>query len=371
MRLLAELLGEGGLPSDTTFNYAGNRELGLKDLLAEADRLDRPVRIDHDFYVTRSGSLYFCMQRLDPKARDSEQRVKAWDKFVKAEFGEHDDYLALCEEDELPEGRNLPFFDVYGDSPDAGVLSFGAFLQRFATTAETWVAFVTTQDPIEAKRIDFKRIEMYFAVLTDPDAPMVTHMGISRSFAYLNQAVQDEEVVVHRNLAMRLHGYAAAVMRCHAPDKVYQITGPLDSMRAIMKKEPGLRGHLFSGTTRDWAEVGWAMENPNKELKDASATELDSLEACLSVDPTMTPIRLRGTVKYDKSGSNDQLSGSVTILDKAREKEIYFMDLDQKLARCNGKTFSGDQIGRFAWFHCIELDDPVVLNLAALDRSWY
>ena len=358
LRLLAQLIKNGDLPGDLTIPYRDQRTLGAKDLLAEADRLDRPVRIDDHLYVTRSGPVWLCMQRIDAGAGQAEA-ARAWVDFVKKEHDELEEYYERMEAKDFPKDRRLPTFGGENDA-EVGVAlySFEASLQDFLQTSEVWVAFISTAPVTRATDVDFGKVEMFTAILTDPDAPMYDLMGISRSFSYLNQVAEEgSKLEVHRHLSMRLHGYAAAVMRARDPNKLYQIISPVPKMEEIMRT--ALHGQFYDGTTQDLALEAWRKAHPEtKELP--SASELNQIESTIRLGQDMTPIRRAASSK-----------AMIALLDKSRTKAIYAIDLENQLAFCNNKAFTGDEVMRFGWMHTVELDSPMVVDLDVLEALWY
>lgn len=96
---------------------------------------------------------------------------------------------------------------------------------------ELFVAYVTNQEPKRSFNLsDLSNIEISVGVLTHPEAPFQTHIGIARGMKYIVSRKES-----HRNLATSLHCFSAKAMQLAHPGKVYMITTPMTKMSEILK----------------------------------------------------------------------------------------------------------------------------------------
>lgn len=228
----------------------------------EPDVSVRVKRVSETLYLGKKESnVYFVMERIDRSVPNVDARLAFWQQYAKEEHNNHTEYKRKWSEGLLPKGKGFLVFQDRSESLTAGLTSFQTSLNKYSLDNELWIAYVSTK-PIEtAGEVTPNDIEMVVTVLTDKEAPMVTHMGIGRSFHYLLKALQADQVResvkhfsekelqefgiiiptedkfnLHRHLSMELHSFAAQVMRSRDPKKLYMITSPAPKMREIMCK---------------------------------------------------------------------------------------------------------------------------------------
>lgn len=102
---------------------------------------------------------------------------------------------------------------------------FGAMSMR----KYAWIAYASNTSRLshQLDRDFMNHIEMSFVVTIEPNTPLTNHMGISRNPMYQGAS--------HKNLALRLHGFAARMSKSIDDSKIYMATCPLPKMRSILE----------------------------------------------------------------------------------------------------------------------------------------
>lgn len=188
--------------------------------------------------------LYFVMERIDkevPNKREvyslfkllepQESKIRFWKDYYKEQDIAFEKYKKL----EI-KGEKLDF---------SGFAGFYKSLE-FYKDNELWISYASIKKIKDIDTVKMEDIELSFAVMTTDKAPMVTHMGISRSFIYiLNHLDDPEKYKYHDRISIPLHSFAAKVTLYRYPEKLYMITVPVSKMATIMLKS--LPGHVYQG----------------------------------------------------------------------------------------------------------------------------
>lgn len=94
-----------------------------------------------------------------------------------------------------------------------------------------WIAFATRKNPHDGLNLE-KDVEISLAVITDNQSPITTHAGIFRNSNYF-----DLRSCGHINVAMQLHGFAAAVTKTLYKRKMFMVTNGISIMKNLLEKE--------------------------------------------------------------------------------------------------------------------------------------
>ena len=200
------------------------------------------IKVNDSLYKAFKNGVWFVMERLVP---GDEERINFWIKFIDEEEYYNRRYLYTyynMEEnnEEWPLKEGFIPVERRGSNVIAGLSMFKDVIKDFRKHSELWVAFVSLVDVNNIEEIIYDNIEMYVSVITDPDFPITTHMGINRSTKYLFDAInkwRKEKInILHRNLSMTLHSFAAKVINTKYNDKLYMITAPATEMFHIFQK---------------------------------------------------------------------------------------------------------------------------------------
>ena len=214
--------------------------------------------------------LYFVMERIDHAIPHSAVRLDFWKDYAYQERENHNAYREKWARGAIPPHKGFLMFKGKESSLISGLTSFDKSL-KYNSNSELWMAFTSTKPITTAEQIRFDDIEMVMPVMTaTPDmtgkgAPMISFMGISRSFHYLLRAIdaenrrdaitrctpevpkllEEDEFKVHPGLAMRLQSMAAKVMKLRNPNLLYMINSPVETVRNITVKT--FPGHVYVG----------------------------------------------------------------------------------------------------------------------------
>lgn len=231
---------------------------------------------DYLYIGKKEDGLYFVMERIDEAVPNSESRLQFWRNYVKSENSGHGNYKKAWSQRDGNLPRGFLLFPGRAGRLDDGLYSFEESLNKYYTNNELWVAYVSTLEPKKADDIQADNIEMAVSIMTNPEAPMVVHMGISRSFNYLLNALDEVEketqkrkFPLHKDLAMGLHSFAAKVMLLRDPQKIYMVTSPVPMMRDIMTKAIS-KDHAFVGNGRTEAERIYEAQEKSEDVKELS-----------------------------------------------------------------------------------------------------
>ena len=190
---------------------------------------------DYLYTGQRKDGVYFVMERIDAAVPNSEKRLNFWDTYISSEYNKHGDYRCLWANKNgiLPKG--FLTFSSRDASLTDGIYSLRTSLEEFYKDNELWIGCACIKDIKDPADLEESDIEMLVSVMTHPDAPIVEHMGISKSFRYLlNAYYAREEYPLHTDLSMSLHSFAAKIMNIRYDNKIYMITAPVPAMRNIM-----------------------------------------------------------------------------------------------------------------------------------------
>lgn len=131
----------------------------------------------------------------------------------------------------------------------------------FRNSGDLWVIYAYTSEhfpTLEERRTD--HIEMAFILLTTPESPFSSHMGISRGMVHLYfSQKQPQNYPSHRNISVDLHAFSARFVQEHylpaegVREKKWMITVPIKGMYEILMKSglPSDAVHLGDNDFRD------------------------------------------------------------------------------------------------------------------------
>lgn len=264
--------------------------------------------------------IHFVMERTDTNVPNS--RIRFWREYVKAENENFSWYANMCFRGEVPRGKGFLIQNPMTAPLNSGMYSFESSVNNHSLDNQLWIAYTSTKDIEKAEDITRDEIEMAVTVLTDKDSPMVTHMGIGRSYHYLLGAAEalrkgKDGFKLHSNLSMFLHSFAARVIRMTDPEKLYMITSPIPAMRHIMLK--ALPQHAYMGSTFHKA----------RELRDSmpKSAEYQSMMAALQ------------KLDEEKKCSREQINSLDDDTLEAQQKE-------EELTKARNEK---DQLSRTLW----------------------
>lgn len=354
--------------------------------------------------------LYLVMERIDTVVPDS--RLPFWKYYIQREWINHDTYKGEWQNGNIPNNKGFLQFLNRSHRLVDGLTSFDTSVNYYNSNNELWIAYTSTKPIIKADEITFDDMEIVMPIMTDKDAPMVTYMGISRSFHYLLNAVKTEneritakrmsafgyskeellrfgipedgipedKFKVHPRLAMSLQSMAAKVMRIRDEKKLYQINAPISTMRNLMLK--ALPNHAY---VRD-LDAATAL---HKKMKDSGELFLSSLlekqtqtiskkynllrETSLEKDNDLL-IKMQKIKNdlsyqswaqkkkeidelYEKTAETVQqqspfkkIGETIQIFDKER-KVVFEHNSKLKTIFVNNQTIVGDETNRYDWFY--------------------
>lgn len=230
---------------------------------------------DYLYIGKKSDDLYLVMERIDDGVPGAQSRQKFWNTYYNYENKHYArDYLLKWVEGYVPKNEGYLQYkgsrDSFSRQFHSGLVSMGESFQ-YKTDSQLWVAYATCVPIAQASDIDGKGevIEMVLPVMTSPDAPMTTHMGINRSFGYMLDKLKGQDRTIHRGISMDLHSFAAKCILDQTPDKQYMISAPVPEMTRIIEKSmPGgeEKLQLFIGTAIDIIE-SWLKNREKGDLK--------------------------------------------------------------------------------------------------------
>lgn len=288
-------------------------------------------RVNPALYTARHKTgVWLGMERLTGEG----SRLNFWRNWVRSEYGGglgkgyHSDYKRkwMDANGHLPEG--YPKFLARDHNLDTGLYSFQRALGNVSLIEEFWVAFACQNEIQDAADITNDQIEMVVTVSTDRDAPMVTHMGISRSFQYLLNALkvhdrrdlleyigpdkfkerygpclpQETDYKIHKDLSLIVHSFAAQVMLVEFPHKLFMITTPAEVMRNIfLKKFPGL---AFEGdNVQKASKEHWKLNYEDRDTQVLLSSKIQGRIAKLYEEKLDIGVKIR-LLKDKKDPSN-------------------------------------------------------------------
>lgn len=251
-----------------------------------------------------------------------------------------------------------------------GLYTFNENLKEFSKNNELWICYATPRKISKAQDINKDQVEIAVTVLTTPEAPMTTHMGISRSFKYLLNASEemhlrqilndasDEDLKkynfqrptsqinypLHRNLAMQIHSFAAKVMKLRDPKKIYMINSPTPPMRTIMKK--ALPNKTFVGDNVSMAKE--IVDQSSSLSRSDRRKEIAKVANEIKFNKESSPIR-----KTLNPGADNLLPEVLQIYNKNRNQVVFEYrkkDNNQEAVIIGKEKFTGPDVKRFNWF---------------------
>lgn len=367
----------------------------------------------HLYIGQKEPGLYFVMERIDTAVPDS--RLPFWKEYIAAEWKNHDLYKKEWTMEHVPQGKGFLVFKSRDHILRDGLTSFDKSVKYYNSNNELWIAYTSTKIITKADDTTFDDIEMAMPVMTDPDAPMVTYMGISRAFHYLLEAIKsknENNFKVHPGLAISLQSMAAKVMRIRDERKLYQINAPVPAMRNIaLQKLPDhvyigdnlqIAKHMHqkmtdSGTVFKSKDIGdiqkrlleeidlWLTEESTLEeflsaytgdyhsrsdlrklwpkIKEMKAEDIDILVKTKKAECAALGKQRKATTKQElhelaknlkmtpQTSPIKQLGKKVQIFDKDRKNIIFEHDKVSNIIIVNNKTLEGDATNRYNWFY--------------------
>lgn len=220
--------------------------------------------------------LYHIMERIDTAVPGS--RLAFWQDYITRERKNHNEYKKLWAEGRLPKGKGFLQFESRECSLIDGIGSFEKSVNQHNSNNELWIAFTSSKSIQDANEITFDDIEIAVPVMTDKDSPMVTPMGLGRSFHYMIKAAESEKHIqnildllkrhnkekliefgysesdlripenkfkVHPGQTMDILSFMAKVMKIRDENKTEMIHAPVPAVRNILLK--ALPDHVYVG----------------------------------------------------------------------------------------------------------------------------
>lgn len=220
--------------------------------------------------------LYHIMERIDTAVPGS--RLSFWQDYISRERKNHNEYKKLWAEERLPKGKGFLQFESRECSLIDSIGSFEKSVNQHNSNNELWIAFTSSKSIQDANEITFDDIEIAVPVMTDKDSPMVTPMGLGRSFHYMLKAAESEKHIqnildllkrhskekliefgysesdlripenkfkVHPGQTMDILSFMAKVMKIRDENKTEMIHAPVPAVRNILLK--ALPDHVYVG----------------------------------------------------------------------------------------------------------------------------
>ncbi|MBT6528501.1 hypothetical protein HOL34_00100 [bacterium] len=203
-------------------------------------------KISNDLYESKiEDDLYFVMERLSHKNHYKwEMLIKEWMRLLRL------DYKGL-------EKMNLD-----------GVGSFLISIKYF-DSADVWIAYASNKFVKTPRNFNEETVEMAMTVTTSSDAPLTTHMGISRS-PFFQATYLRKNKKQHKRISAKLHSFAANVSIMRDASKKYMITRPAPKMRELLGKAFPNNSYIGDSHVRnlrkDYIKNKGYIENPNKHF---------------------------------------------------------------------------------------------------------
>jgi hypothetical protein len=269
------------------------------------------ARLSPRVYVSRKGGLTYVAERID----------LPW---IRVKMDDYDEYYFTP-----PPNEALEFWYQFAKEEkklshrpelksrvksDEGLSMFADRINQFhdGNKNESWVVYATPADVTDATtRPRPSDIEMYVSVTTDDDAPMVTHMGIQRSFQYA--AVSGH--TSHRRISITLHSFAAKVMH-ERKRKLYMITRPVNEMRDIIIRTLPFNSYVGDTYSKALSAV-YAELGEDMRLADLETMRERAAVAATSLGPGDSPISFLETANH---------TTTTRILDRSRTTTVFDFD---------------------------------------------
>lgn len=219
--------------------------------LQEAD--ESIHKVNDGLFYAKKHEVFFVMERL------TQENLETWEYYCANQYDGKDEDGCIGNKlktnidillSVLNLQHNLKFkFVLDGDH--------GVFFQmmRFyralknCPTCEMWIAYVLSSEEAPngyRTKESLAEVELCFAVSTEKDAPVTSHMGIQRSRLYIHKHLEErlqnsisQETTVlkhqwHERISIPLHAFAAKVMLLRGPTKKFMINVPMFEMKNIM-----------------------------------------------------------------------------------------------------------------------------------------
>lgn len=236
------------------------------------------INPNEDLYYLEKNGVYYVMERIDNRPR-----LEYWKEFIKKEESGYADYRRkyLKNMKKYENVKGLLHFHTRDQSLSGALGSFKDVVTYDNTHNELWIAYVkrVLSDKEKTELAEYitilpsntkmeydedlydPTIEMFVSVVTTEEAPMVTHMGITRSFNYLFRAM-DKVKLLHTGISLDLHSFAALIMTKKYKNKLYMMTTPVPMMRDIFLKyfPKGFIGDSFSKITDIMTNLQTSLE---------------------------------------------------------------------------------------------------------------
>lgn len=305
-------------------------------------------KTDHLYVGKRADGLYFVMERIDESS--GSQHTLFWHLYVRDEYDYHDKYKGKWRADEIPIQEGFPRFKARDHNLTDGLQSFKASLERYRSRNELWIAYATSKEIERNTQIGWDDIEIAMTVLTDQDVPMVTHIGIGRSFQYLLNAIKadgqrkmreedrqkwgvrlpdKDDFKIHTGLSMGLHSFAAKVMRFRDPRKMYMMSAPNTAMRDIMVKT--LKDKVFVGDTAVVAKAVLRRPQQQQAQPERPIRHLKSIDISGKMDEYEAAINeLDKKIKALEENREGEADNMERLCQQKAQKEKEFRVLEQQ-----------------------------------------
>lgn len=370
-----------------------------------------------EYTLPNEEKIHFVMERTDANVPNS--RLGFWQEYVKAEKWNYSEYAQMCYDGKIPRGKGFLIQNPLTARLIDGITSFETSVNNYYSNNQLWIAYTSTKDIETAGDITRDEIEMAVTVLTDKDSPMVTHIGIGRSYHYLLQAAEairegKQGFKLHSNLSMFLHSFAARVIRMTDPEKLYMITAPVPAMRDIMLKV--LPHNAYVGSTYHTArdlhrsrpksaeyqslmaarqkadeeeqELREQIQNLNDDTLEAQQQEEELTKASnekaqlrrtlwkamgdletKEINEIAEKLKLEMTVTSSPIHKTNR-PYAFEVFDKKRENVFFSSEgnLNSKVIKVKNQVLKGEDTRRFDWFdhHDLAINPYVTIDLDAL-----
>lgn len=339
-----------------TFSSGHFSAFGSNNINEDAAGSTKPAltQLSETLYVAKHpNGVSFVMERV----KDNPARLNFWKQWQSNEIDiHHADYKRAWAKGSIPHNRGFLMFQSPEAGLDTGLSSFGHVLLDAEWTKEVWVAFACQNEIKSEADISADYIEMAVTVTTDPLAPMITLMGISRSFSYLLRALktmsdQDalenfgearckemfgsdflgkSQYILHSNLSLLLQSLAAQVMLSRNGPQIYMITTPVPAMSAIMRKAFQNNATYGDNVERATRKL-WAIKSEDAEFITLESKKIRS-NIKISVD---NQGEIRGKLRQLEMESKDATIEYAELMASEKQLEVKIRTLieEEEIAR--------------------------------------
>lgn len=196
-----------------------------KSLFCEKNSI-KPEGDDHYFLDT----LYFCFERIDGNERND--RKEAWFKYLTEDENPESARKIIKKANESAANiSKLSRFLSMNANMQEGPEAIADLIKKNYGENQLWMAFVSKIDagktPIDLAT-QKHHIEAFMAVETSYGFPIQSHVGFHHSYTYLDGSYdrkdgQKASSLVHVDIDIQLHGFAATKMAAYDPTKALVI----------------------------------------------------------------------------------------------------------------------------------------------------